>query len=213
MNIALLKSRWHSLLQNLQANSQLGEIIFVDLVNAYSHPARYYHNLEHIQHLLTLSEKVRDISDRFTVLQCSAWFHDYIYDSQAKDNEIKSAVYAEKILNALNVSPDITQLVKQIILSTQKHQPLITNIDNLIFLDIDLSILGTSTDKYLKYAQAIRKEYSWLSSRDYQQGRKQVLNKFLARDRIYYTDYFYQQLEVQARANLEAEIELYTDKY
>lgn len=211
--LALLKFSWHSLLQNLPANSQLGEVIFVDLVNAYSHPARHYHNLEHIQHLLALSEKVRDISDRFVVLQFSAWFHDYIYDSQAKDNEIKSAVYAEKMLNALNVSPDIIQLVKQIILSTQKHKPLINSIDNLIFLDLDLSILGVSTNKYLKYTQAIRKEYSWLSDRDYQKGRKQVLINFLARERVYYTDYFYQQLEVQARSNLKSEIESYTDKY
>lgn len=213
MNIALLKSSWHSLLQNLQANSQLGEVIFVDLVNAYSNRARHYHNLEHIQHLLSLSEKVRDMSDRFTVLQCSAWFHDYIYDSQAKDNEMKSAVHAEKNLNILNVSPDIIQLVKQIILSTQKHQPLINSIDNLIFLDIDLSILGTSTDKYLRYVQAIRKEYDWLCDRDYQKGRKQVLTNFLAREKIYYTDYFYQQLEVQARINLKAEIESYTNNY
>ncbi|MDJ0692056.1 MAG: hypothetical protein QNJ41_26625 [Xenococcaceae cyanobacterium MO_188.B32] len=212
MKIALLQSSWHNLLQKIKANSQLGEVIFVDLVNAYCHPERHYHNLEHIQYLLNLSEKVRDISDNFAVLQFSAWFHDYVYDPQAKDNEVKSAVYAEKTLNNLNISPDIIQLVKQIILSTQKHEPLTDNIDNLIFLDADLSILGASSDKYVKYAQAIRQEYSWLSDRDYQQGRKQILANFLARERIYYTDYFYQQLEVQARANLEAEIELYADK-
>ena len=212
MKIALLQSSWYSLLQKIQAYSQLGEVIFVDLVNAYSHPTRHYHNLEHIQHLLNLSEKVRDISDNFVVLQFSAWFHDYIYNPQAKDNEFKSSIYAEKTLNKLNVSPDIIQLVKQIILSTQKHEPLIDNIDNLIFLDADLSILGASSDKYLKYAQAIRQEYSWLSDGDYQQGRKQILANFLARERIYYTDYFYQQLEVQARANLITEIELYTNK-
>ena len=212
MKIALLQSSWYSLLHKIQANSQLGEVIFVDLVKAYSHPARHYHNLEHIQHLLNLSEKVRDISDSFAVLQFSVWFHDYVYDPQAKDNELKSAVYTEKTLNKLNVSPDLIQLVKRIILSTQKHEPLTDNIDNLIFLDADLSILGASSDKYVKYAQAIRQEYSWLSDRDYQQGRKQVLADFLARERIYYTDYFYQQLEVQARANLEAEIKLYADK-
>ena len=213
MKIASLKYSWYILLQKIQADSQLGEVIFVDLVNAYSHPTRHYHNLEHIQHLLNLSEKVREISDNLAILQFSAWFHDYVYDSQAKDNEFKSAIYAEKTLNTLNVSPDIIQLVKQIILSTQKHEPLTDNIDNLIFLDADLSILGASSDKYLKYAQAIRQEYSWLSNGDYQQGRKQILANFLARERIYYTDYFYQQLEMQARNNLESEIELYTNKY
>ena len=213
MKIASLKYSWYSLLQKIQADSQLGEVIFVDLVNAYSHPTRHYHNLEHIQHLLNLSEQVREISDNFVVLQFSAWFHDYVYSPQGEDNEFKSAIYAEKTLNNLNVSLDIIQLVKQIIISTQKHEPLIDNIDNLIFLDADLSILGASPDKYLKYAQAIRQEYSRVSDRDYQQGRKQVLANFLARERIYYTDYFYQQLEMQARDNLEAEIELYANQY
>ena len=212
MKIASLQSSWYSLLQKIQADSQLGEVIFVDLVNAYSHLTRHYHNLKHIQYLLNLSEQVRDISNNFAVLQFSTWFHDYVYNPQAKDNESKSAVYTEKAMNNLNVSPDIIQFVKQIIISTKKHEPLIDNIDNLLFLDADLSILGASPDNYLKYAQAIRKEYIWLRDRDYQQGRKQVLANFLARERVYYTDYFYQYLEVQARANLEAEIELYADR-
>ena len=72
MKIASLKSSWYSLLQKSQMNSQLGEVIFADLVNAYSHPTRHYHNLEHIQHLLNLSEQVREISDNFAVLQFSA---------------------------------------------------------------------------------------------------------------------------------------------
>lgn len=206
MEISLLRASWHNLLQKLQANSQLGEIIFANLVNAYSHHTRHYHNLEHIQHLLNLSETVKEISNRFTVLQLSAWFHDYVYVPQAKDNEEKSAVTAEKTLNNLNVSPDIIYSVKKIILSTQKHQPLIDSIDNLIFLDTDLSILGISPDNYWKYVRAIRQEYNWLSDRDYQKGRKQVLTNFLIRERIYYTNYFYQRLEVQARDNLKAEI-------
>ncbi|MDJ0534939.1 MAG: hypothetical protein QNJ70_21075 [Xenococcaceae cyanobacterium MO_207.B15] len=210
MNITLLRNSWHNLLQEFQAYSQLEEAIFADLVKAYSHPARHYHNLEHIKQILNLIETVREISDRFAILQFSAWFHDYVYHPQAKNNEVKSAVYAEKNLKNLKISPDIIQLVKQIILSTQKHEPLTDNIDNLIFLDTDLSILGTSLDKYFKYVQAIRQEYIWLSDGDYQQGRKQVLTNFLARERIYYTDYFYQQLEVQARTNLKAEIEIYS---
>lgn len=210
MNRTLLRSNWSSLLEKLQAGYQLDEAIFIDLVNAYSDSARHYHNLKHIQYILDIIEEVKDLANCFTAIQLSAWFHDYIYNPQAKDNEVKSAVYAEKILNILNISPNTIQLVKQIILSTEKHQPLTINIDNLIFLDADLSILGTSPDKYLKYTQAIRREYSYVSDRDYQQARKQVLTRFLARTRIYYTDYFYQKLESSARDNLQAEIKLYS---
>lgn len=96
--------------------------------------------------------------------------------------------------------------MQQIILSTRKHEPFLEDRDNLIFLDVDLSILGAAPDRYLAYSQAIRQEYHRLSDRDYQAGRKQVLTQFLARDRIYYTDYFYQKLESSARKNLQAEI-------
>ena len=104
------------------------------------------------------------------VIQLAAWFHDYVYDPQAKDNEVQSAVYAQKAIEQLNVNPDIIKSVKQIILSTQKHQPLIDSIDNLIFLDVDLAILGTSSKQYFQYANAIRQEYIWLSDRDYRTG-------------------------------------------
>ena len=210
MNIDLMKNSWHSLLQQSEADCQLGKAIFSDLVNVYSHPARKYHNLEHIQNLLSLSETFTDNKDCLVPLQFSAWFHDYIYNTQAKDNEVQSAIYGEKKLIELKISPNIIQLVKQIILSTQKHQPLTANINNKIFLDIDLSILGTSPDKYLNYSQAIRQEYMWLSDRDYKLGRKKILINFLSRKRIYFTDYFYQKLEAQARTNLEAEINILT---
>lgn len=205
-NINLLESNWLNLIAKFNVEQQLGKTIFADLYQAYSTQTRHYHNLNHIQYLLNLIQEVKAIADRPSIIQLSAWFHDYVYHPQAKDNEIKSAIYTEKILKSLNIAPDTIQSVKQIILSTQKHQPLINNIDNLIFLDIDLAILGASPEQYTKYAQAIRQEYFWLSDRNYKQGRKQVLTNFLSRARIYYTNYFYQQLEQTARANLRAEI-------
>ena len=201
-----MRDSWYDLLQEFSANFQLKETIFSDLVNAYAHPSRHYHNLEHIQNLLILSELFKENRDNLITLQLSTWFHDYIYNSQAQDNERQSAAYAEKKLRQLNIAPHIIQLVKLIILSTEKHQPLTANINNAIFLDMDLSILGASKDKYLQYSQAIRQEYIWLNDLEYQKARKQVLSNFLARKRIYFTDLFYQKLEAQARNNLEWEI-------
>ena len=200
-NLNWLKLNWLNLLTELNTDLLRGEVVFKNLVEAHSDSARHYHNLNHVRDLLSWAESSPTI-------ELAAWFHDYVYDSRRQDNEIKSAIYAEETLTRLNIAPDIIQTVKQIILSTQKHQPSIGSIDNLIFLDLDLAIIGASSDRYFEYAAAIRKEYSWLSDRDYQQGRKQVLNSFLARTKIYYTDYFYQSMEQQARANLAKEIEL-----
>ena len=210
VNRDLLKASWDGLLSQFEIDYQVGFDIFSTLVRAYSAQERHYHNLNHIQHLLNLIEQVAEICDRHSVLQFSVWFHDYIYDSQAKDNELQSAIFAEQTLKTLNLPPDLIQSVKQIILSTQKHQPLLDSIDNLIFLDIDLAILGSSVPHYQQYAQAIRREYAWLSDHQYQQGRKEILTQFLTRERIYYTEYFHQQLESAARANISAEINMYS---
>ncbi|MEL6928386.1 MAG: hypothetical protein AAFO95_07115, partial [Cyanobacteria bacterium J06600_6] len=117
-------------------------------------------------------------------------------------------VYANQALTQLQLASGLVDSVEQIIISTQKHQPLIDGVDNRLFLDLDLAILGESGDRYWQYAQAIRKEYSWLSDRDYQQGRKRVLTSFLSRKNIYYTGYFARKLEQQARTNLRKEIRL-----
>ena len=210
MNRDFLKLSWSNLIHYLEVDGQLAEITFSDLITTYSNPVRFYHNLIHIQHLLSLIEETGAIAHQLPVIQLSTWFHDYIYDSQAQDNELKSAIYAEETLNKFAINPDFVQSVKQIILSTKQHQPLIETVDNLIFLDVDLAILGTSPEKYAAYAQAIRQEYSWLGDRNYQLGRKRVLTNFLTRERIYYTDYFYHKLESAARANLTAEISLYS---
>lgn len=208
-NIDLLETNWLNLTAKFAIDRQQGKLVFSDLTKAYSNRARKYHSLNHIRHLLKLIEEAQTIAQSVPVLELSAWFHDYIYDPQANDNEVQSAIYAEQTFKTLNISSDIIQLVKQIILSTQKHQPLVNSVDNLIFLDADLGILGTSCDKYLEYVQAIRQEYSYLNDRQFKQGRKQVLTNFLSRSRIYYTDYFYQKFELTARANLTREISFY----
>ncbi|MEM9509882.1 MAG: hypothetical protein AAGA16_19730 [Cyanobacteria bacterium P01_E01_bin.35] len=204
--VSQLRSSWFNLLEKFQADTNLGESVFADLIKAYSDTKRHYHNLHHLQHILDSLTEVQELIVNFPALQLCAWFHDYIYNPQAIDNEMESAIAVERILSKLRVNFDTLRLVQQIILSTRKHEPFLEATDNLIFLDVDLSILGTSPDKYLAYSQAIRQEYSHLSDRDYQVGRKQILTQFLARDRIYYTDYFYQQLESNARKNLQTEI-------
>lgn len=92
MILESLKYSWDKLLYKSQAEIPIGEVVFCDLVRAYSHPSRHYHNLGHIKHLLTLSEQFQDNCDRWIVLQFAAWFHDYIYDTKAKNNEIQTEI-------------------------------------------------------------------------------------------------------------------------
>ncbi|MEP0885787.1 hypothetical protein NDI49_30115 [Trichocoleus sp. ST-U3] len=205
-SIETLKSSWDSALQPFEIEPSLKQKIFLDLVGAYSGVGRFYHTLEHIQHILETMGQMRSLAVKFPTIQLAAWFHDVIYDSKAKDNEERSADYAVLSLTKLKIPSTTVERVRRLILSTKTHQASITDIDNQILLDSDLAILGSSEWEYQVYAQAIRKEYSWLGSELYRTGRQQVLLKFLQRDRIYFTNQMFVKLEQRARENMQAEL-------
>lgn len=201
-----LKSNWEHLLQPFQVDSLMSQKIFLSLVTAYSSDTRFYHNLEHIQQVLEIVEEMRSQAVNFPAIQLAAWFHDVIYDSRANDNEEQSAEYAETSLKALKLPITLIASVKLLILNTKNHQAQPDDIDSQILLDTDLAILGASESNYRNYAQAIRQEYSWIPDEVYRVGRKQVLQKFLQRKRIYLTELLFFRLEENARRNMQAEL-------
>ena len=69
-----------------------------------------------------------------------------------------------------------------------------------------MAIFGSTESEYRDYAHAIRQEYSWVSDAEYRFRRKQVLQNFLQRKKIYLTQYLFVKLEEKARQNLHAEI-------
>ena len=72
-----------------------------------------------------------------------------------------------------------------------------------VLIDADLAVLGASESAYRAYAEKIRQEYAWVSEPDYRTGRRELLERFLARPRIFR---FLAHLEEPARRNLAAEI-------
>lgn len=95
---------------------------------------------------------------------------------------------------------------KNQILATKKHLA-DTESDTNYFTDADLSILGENLEKYMVYAQNVRKEYSVYPDPVYIPGRKKVLEHFIKMERIYKTDYFYHKFENQAKHNLQFELD------
>ncbi|MBD2593315.1 hypothetical protein H6G74_03105 [Nostoc spongiaeforme FACHB-130] len=179
---------------------------FTQLFEAYNTPGRYYHTLQHINDVLHNIQALQAYTQNLPVVQLAAWFHDVVYDSQAPDNEVKSAEYASQVLTYLAIPLNQIITVQRLILNTKHHQAAIDDIDSQILLDADLAILAADPVDYQKYAHAIRQEYAWVTETAYIQGRKQVLEKFLQRQRIYFTPLMFEVAEASARANLQAEI-------
>lgn len=220
-----LFQNWHELLQNFDINQTAAEKTFTQIVAAYSTPNRYYHNLEHIHQVLeviqTLASQNEDLETK--TVQLAAWFHDIVYDSKAKDNEEKSAEYADEVLSSLSIPSGVINNVKSLILTTKNHQPLkgvkrsstagdrrnpilTDERHSQILLDADLAILSSNPNEYSNYTHAIRQEYIWVPEVEYIAARKQILQNFLQRENIYFTELMQQTKEEIARTNLESEI-------
>jgi predicted metal-dependent HD superfamily phosphohydrolase len=204
-NIHELNQKWQQCWTDRSLVVEI-DLLFERLVNAYSKPDRYYHNLNHIHHVLNTIDRFTDELQNPIAVKLAAWFHDFVYDPQASDNESQSAELAKELLTEIKISTELIDRVQQLILATKGHQIYPNDIDRCIFLDADLAILGTSPTQYQDYARSIRQEYAWVSDADYKTGRTKVLKSFLQRDRLYYTNVLFAELESIARTNMQQEI-------
>jgi predicted metal-dependent HD superfamily phosphohydrolase len=75
-----------------------------------------------------------------------------------------------------------------------------------LIADIDLAILGANRARFGRYETDIRKEFAAVPESEYRAGRREVLQAFLDRPRLYQTDYFYGLLEARARENIRVSL-------
>lgn len=202
-----LLSRWQNTLQPFGIDQAAANKAFTRLVEAYSSCDRNYHTLKHIEQVLNTIDTLQVYAQNLPAVQLAAWLHDVVYDTQAQDNEERSADYAGELLRSLGIPSSNITIVTRLILHT-KHQAVTDDIDSQVLLDADLAILAANPVQYQEYANAIRQEYSWVSEADYITGRRQVLERFLQRQRIYFTPLMFEMSEKSARSNLQAEIKI-----
>lgn len=191
---------WHHLLRAWDVEPSKADQKFDEIATAYAGPGRYYHTLDHVLAVLDTVESLASHAKNLNAVKLAAWLHDVIYDSKASDNEERSAEYAERLCQELSIPED--QRVAALIRKTKTHDAA-GDVDAQVLLDADLAILGASESDYQAYAAKIRQEYAWVPEADYRKGRRQVLEKFLTRPKIYH---FLSQLEGPTRQNLAAEI-------
>lgn len=182
------------------------EIEYNKILTRYLEPQRFYHRIKHINNCLREFDSAKHLAEERDLVEVGIWYHDAIYDPQAKDNEEKSAQLAYNICLTAKLPEESSKKVKELILST-KHNVIPEGIDGKILLDIDLSIFGKSQKKFDGYESNIWKEYSWVPEDKFREGRSAILQMFLDKNSIYLTDFFKDKYEAQARINLERSIE------
>lgn len=187
----------------LMASAQLPEClqVYEQLVTAYRKPQRHYHTLNHIDDMLGEFDLAKaHIDGDLVAIELAIWFHDAVYKPMSKTNEYDSAKWAKEFLGG-HGRGDLAQEVFDLVMATKDHHAINHNAKWL--LDIDLSILGSSPERFELFEQQVRKEYRWVPNIIYKSKRKDVLKQFLQRGEIYQTEYFRERYEMQARINID----------
>ncbi|KAK6343799.1 hypothetical protein TWF696_007461 [Orbilia brochopaga] len=200
------------------------------VADAYNQPHRAYHNHAHITFMLDkLDNDILNHGLELTDLErhCvkfAIWWHDYVYDPNARDNEIQSIGAWEEFVNHLSADSAVLSAYKAPVsyliectishtspASAEAEQSLSPGLVSY-FLDLDLAILASPREVYRTYADNIRREYIQYCLDDYRKGRANVLRRFLERGNIFSSSARehnlprVEDLESRARENIEWEL-------
>lgn len=191
---------WQKLWTRLGCNTDVSGL-YSKLIDAYSQKHRAYHNVNHLEQCLTEFDEIRKLLTSPDEVEMAIWFHDAIYDPTSHSNEADSAAWAVKELQNHGIDEERTSKINAFILAT-KHDGIPGDSDTQFLLDIDLSILGSEYERYQEYEKSIHEEYKWVSEDVFRKKRAEILQTFLDREWIYYTEIFKEKYESRARVNL-----------
>tara|TARA_B110000211_G_scaffold234343_1_gene303611 strand:+ start:1097 stop:1537 length:441 start_codon:yes stop_codon:yes gene_type:complete len=137
---------WNEIVDYFEIPKNLSQIIFEHILQCHLAEGRHYHTITHVGSLLSLIDHHELKPNQRITLLIAAFFHDIIYNTDSSENEIESAELMERYFDLLEIESSEILKASEIIKATQFHK----SDDNLtqLFLDMDLSILGTSEAKY-----------------------------------------------------------------
>ena len=169
-------------------------------------PDRGYHGWSHPLALLKLHAEVEDKLNDAEAVRCAILLHDAIYEPRRKDNESRSAALAAEMLKGVVPEPTLGRTLR-LIEATAHHEipahlPADEVADMAMFLDMDLSILGAAPAVFDAYEAGVRHEYREVPEEAFRSGRAAILEGFLAREALYFSDWGRERFEVAARENL-----------
>lgn len=186
-----LRQRWQKLLPDHDPEA---------LLSAYAGADRGYHNLEHLEEVLEWVDRVPLEPAQKDLLSVALFYHDAVYIPQRDDNEQASADWAVRDLGEHGWK------VVELILDTRHSAQPESELGRWM-VDIDLSVLGAESERFRRYDQGVRHEYAWVPEVVFRRKRKEILQQFLERPRLYFTEFFQERLDGPARANLRAAVE------
>lgn len=178
------------------------------LLRRYSEPHRAYHTLQHLAECLGVRRRVDAECESPSEVDLALWFHDAVHQPLRSDNESRSAQWLDDVARDSGLAEGVRLRLRGLVLAT-RHEAAPASADEAVLVDTDLSILGAPPDRFEEYDRQVRREYRHIPGLVYRRKRRQVLEGFLARERIFHTDAYFGVFEQQARLNLVRAITRY----
>jgi len=197
------QSDWRILMETIGFPEN--EITYNRLVQAYAEKHRGYHNSVHINAVLSEFAEAKELASDRAAIELALWFHDAIYKIRSTSNERESADWASEFILDNSGSEEFSNVVHSLIMATE-HNFLPVENDEKLIVDVDLSILGSTEEKYWEFEDNIRREYKIVPWILYRRKRIALLEYFLDREYIFSHDYFREKYENKAKLNLEKAI-------
>jgi predicted metal-dependent HD superfamily phosphohydrolase len=185
----------------VQGASNKAPQIYQLLINAYNEEQRVYHTQQHIEHCLTLFDEIKNQLNNADSVELAIWFHDVIYQINAKDNEELSAELFMSMSQEV-LQPAIRHQVYQHIIATLHNGSEMLEHDTRYMVDIDLSSFGLPWDKFIQNSREVREEMSHIPDEEFYPKQCAFQQSLLKHGRFYQTDYFFKHYEQTALNNI-----------
>lgn len=174
--------------------------IHQNLIESYSEPQRFYHTLAHIEHCLSLFDKIRSKVQNPDALELAIWYHDVVYLPGAIDNEQLSA--DQFMATSDGVFDDkLRGTIYRHIMATVHDGAEVKDSDTHYMLDIDLSSFGLAWPEFIRDSDNLRLEMKQQPDDVFYQKQAAFQDKLFGQPRFFKSDYFYDKYEGQARQN------------
>lgn len=182
------------------------------LLACWAEPRRHFHNVRHLVDLLQHVDELQQETHNPHVVRLAAWYHGAVFSSDEADayahrggeDEDASAEYARTELAGLGVPADAIDAVVTMVKALARHTRTPISSDCAVLCDADLAVLASDPQRYKKYLQDVREEYSYIPERKFLEARRAIVQKLLTRPQLYVSP-LGANWEQSARQNLAGE--------
>ena len=176
------------------------------LLRCWNEPQRRYHNETHLRAVLRAVDALEADGESFdgTAVRLAAWVHAAVFDPTGSENNEKSAVWAERVLDPAAPVEEVVGLVRLM----GGHRVEAGDLNGAVLSDADLAVLGADPETYDTYATDVRHEFAHVPGEKFVAGRVAALEGLLERRSVFLTRAGRDRWEKQAHANLNRELGL-----